>query len=66
MNDVAQPTGSGPAVCPFVALAEDRNRRADGPDQRNRCYAEPAPRLRDLAYQAEYCYAPGFSSCSAS
>lgn len=51
-------------VCPFVALAEDRNRRADAPDQRNRCYAEPAPRQRDLGYQADYCYSPDFSSCS--
>lgn len=55
---------AGPAVCPFVALAEDRDRRADAPDERNRCYAERAPRRRDLAYQAEYCYSTGFASCS--
>jgi hypothetical protein len=55
---------AGPSVCPFVALAEDRDRRADAPDERNRCYAERAPRRRDLSYQAEYCYSPGFASCS--
>jgi LysM repeat protein len=47
-----------------VALAEDRDRRADTPDDDNRCYAERAPRRRDLAYQAEYCYAPDFARCS--
>ena len=47
-----------------MALAEDRNRRADAPDKGNRCYAEPAPRQRDLAYQADFCYSKGFSSCS--
>ena len=64
MNDPAQRSGARPLVCPFVALAEDRNRRADAPDQRNRCYAEPAPRQRDLAYQADYCYSPDFPTCS--
>jgi LysM repeat protein len=57
--------GSGPTVCPFVALVEDRDRRADGPDTRNRCYASPAPRQRELAYQAEYCYTERFSTCAA-
>ncbi len=47
-----------------MALAEDRDRRADTPDDDNRCYAERAPRRRDLAYQAEYCYAPDFARCS--
>ncbi|HEY5906999.1 MAG TPA: LysM domain-containing protein, partial [Vicinamibacteria bacterium] len=28
------------------------------------CYAERAPRRRDLAYQAEFCYSTGFASCS--
>jgi nucleoid-associated protein YgaU len=55
---------STPTVCPFVALAEDRDRRADTPDERNRCYAERAPRRRDLAYQAEYCYSASFAACS--
>ncbi len=65
MTDAGQSPGVGPLVCPFVALAEDRDRRADAPDERNRCYAEKAPRRRDLAYQAEYCYTARFSSCSA-
>jgi LysM repeat protein len=53
-----------PLVCPFVALEEDRDRRADGPDPRNRCYAESRPLAREVAYQAEYCYSRRFSSCS--
>ncbi len=47
-----------------MALAEDRDRRADTPDDGNRCYAERAPRRRDLAYQADYCYSPEFAKCS--
>lgn len=47
-----------------MALAEDRDRRADAPDERNRCYAERAPRRRDLSYQADYCYSPRFPSCA--
>jgi LysM repeat protein len=47
-----------------VALAEDRDRRADAPDDGNRCYAEKAPRRRDLAHQAEYCYTTRFAGCS--
>jgi hypothetical protein len=62
--DAGQSPGRGPSVCPFVALAEDRDRRADEPDKGNRCYAEPAPRQRDLLYQADYCYSKRFSSCS--
>jgi nucleoid-associated protein YgaU len=64
VTDSGQSPGAGPSVCPFVALAEDRDRRADSPDEGNRCYAERAPRQRDLSYQAEYCYSQGFSSCS--
>jgi LysM repeat protein len=47
-----------------VALAEDRDRRADAPDESNRCYAEKAPRRRDLMYQSEYCYTTRFASCT--
>ena len=47
-----------------MALAEDRDRRADAPDEGNRCYAERAPRRRDLAYQSEHCYSPEFAKCS--
>jgi nucleoid-associated protein YgaU len=47
-----------------VALAEDRDRRADAPDERNRCYAEKAPRRRDMVYQADFCYSARFATCS--
>lgn len=47
-----------------MALAEDRDRRADAPDEGNRCYAERAPRRRDLVYQSEYCYSADFARCS--
>lgn len=47
-----------------MALAEDRDRRADTPDESNRCYAERAPRRRDLVYQSEHCYSPDFAKCS--
>lgn len=46
-----------------MALAEDRDRRADAPDDGNRCYAERAPRRRDLSHQAAYCYSPSFAGC---
>ncbi len=46
-----------------MALAEDRDRRADAPDEGNRCYAERAPRRRDLVYQSEYCYTADFARC---
>ena len=61
VTDSRSSSGAGPSVCPFVALAEDRDRRADTPDDGNRCYAERAPRRRDLVYQSEYCYAPEFA-----
>jgi LysM repeat protein len=64
VKEAGKSTGSRPSVCPFVALAEDRNRRGDDPDKGNRCYAEPAPRQRDLAYQHEYCYSADFADCS--
>ena len=47
-----------------MALAEDRDRRADTPDDGNRCYAERAPRRRDLVYQSDYCYSTEFAKCS--
>lgn len=50
-------------ACPFVAFADDRDRRADTPDRRNHCYAESVPKQRALAYQAEYCLAPAFAGC---
>lgn len=64
MTDAGRSPDIGPSVCPFVALAADRDRRADGPDEGNRCYAERAPRQRDLLFQADFCYSPRFSSCA--
>ena len=64
VTDSRSSSGVGPSVCPFVALAEDRDRRADTPDDGNRCYAERAPRRRDLVYQSDYCYSPEFAKCS--
>lgn len=64
MTDAGQTPSAGPSVCPFVALAEDRDRRADAPDERSRCYAEKAPRRRDMVYQSDYCYSRQFASCS--
>lgn len=64
VTDQGRSPGAGPSVCPFVALAEDRDRRADSPDEGNRCYAERAPRQRDMVYQADYCYSEGFAQCS--
>jgi len=64
VTDSGSQPGTGPSVCPFVALAEDRDRRADTPDEGNRCYAERAPRQRDMVYQSDFCYSPGFSGCS--
>ena len=62
---MGQSPSAGPSVCPFVALAEDRDRRADAPDEGNRCYAERAPRRRDMVYQSDYCYSRQFATCSA-
>jgi LysM repeat protein len=53
----------GPSACPFVALESDRDRRADEPDARHRCYAVPTPEPRALAHQREFCLSPGFGRC---
>jgi len=53
----------GPTACPFVALESDRDRRADEPDPRHRCYAEPTPAPRALAHQREFCLSPQFNRC---
>lgn len=52
-----------PQACPFVALADDRDRRLDVPDDRHRCYAEPEPQPRALAHQDTFCLAPAFAAC---
>jgi LysM repeat protein len=53
----------GPTACPFVALDRDRERRADEPDSRHRCYATPTPEPRALAHQRNYCLTANFSAC---
>jgi LysM repeat protein len=51
------------AVCPFVALDEDRDHRAPVPDHRHRCFAESPAAPRALAHQAAYCMSASFPSC---
>jgi LysM repeat protein len=51
------------AVCPFVALDDDRDHRAPGPDHRHRCFAESPAAPRALAHQAAYCMSGSFASC---
>jgi len=53
----------GPTACPFLALDRDRERRADEPDTRHRCYATPTPEPRALAHQRNYCLTANFSAC---
>jgi LysM repeat protein len=53
----------GPTACPFLALDRDRERRADEPDARHRCYATPAPEPRAIAHQRAYCLTPTFTAC---
>lgn len=53
----------GPAACPFVALDRDRERRADEPDPRHRCYATPTPEPRALAHQRAFCLTANFTGC---
>ena len=64
MSGPAQHLGTSPRACPFVAFDEDRDRRADTPDSRHRCYALPAPEPRALAHQEAYCLSSAFPSCS--
>jgi LysM repeat protein len=55
--------GDGPSACPFVAFESDRDSRADEPDHRHRCYAEPEPAPRALAHQRAFCLSPSFPGC---
>ena len=50
-------------VCPFVALDEDRDHRAPGPDHHHRCFAESPAAPRALAHQAAYCLSGAFATC---
>jgi LysM repeat protein len=51
------------AICPFVALDDDRDHRAPGPDHHHRCFAESPAAPRALAHQAAYCLSGSFPSC---
>ena len=55
--------GESPQACPFVALEDDRDARADAPDPRHRCFAEPTPQPRALPHQEAFCLSPGFAAC---
>jgi hypothetical protein len=64
MKDSAPGIGIPPRACPFVALEDDRDRRANAPDPRHRCYAVPSPQPRALAHQEAYCLSSAFPSCT--
>ncbi|MFO1540784.1 MAG: LysM peptidoglycan-binding domain-containing protein [Chloroflexota bacterium] len=64
MTERTRVAGTTPAACPFLALEEDRDRRAAGPDGRHRCYAQADPLPPSLAWQRSWCMAPIFSGCS--
>ena len=51
------------AVCPFVALDDDRDHRAPVPDHHHRCFAGSPAAPRALAHQAAYCLSGSFPSC---
>ncbi len=51
------------SACPFVAFEDDRDERADRPDHRHRCFAEPQPAPRALAHQEAYCLSSAFPVC---
>ncbi len=53
----------GSSACPFVAFEDDRDERADRPDHRHRCFAEPQPAPRALAHQEAYCLSSAFPVC---
>jgi hypothetical protein len=63
MTDRGLPLADGAPACPFVALEDDRDARATGPDHRHRCYAEVRPAPRALAHQEAYCLSPAFPVC---
>ncbi len=63
MTDRGLPGADGSPACPFVAFADDRDRRGDRPDHRHRCFAEPEPAPRALAHQEAYCLSSAFPVC---
>jgi LysM domain len=63
MTDRGVPIVDGAPACPFVAFEDDRDERANSPDHRHRCYAEPNPAPRALAHQEAYCLSSAFPVC---
>ena len=63
MTDRGLPPMDGSPACPFVAFDDDRDARADQPDHRHRCFAEPDPAPRALAHQEAYCLSSAFPVC---
>jgi LysM repeat protein len=63
MTDRGLPSADGSTACPFVAFEDDRDERADRPDHRHRCFAEPDPAPRALAHQEAYCLSSAFPVC---
>ena len=63
MTDRGLPGTDGSPACPFVAFVDDRDRRADRPDHRHRCFAEAEPAPRALAHQEAYCLSSAFPVC---
>ncbi len=63
MTDRGLPSADGSPACPFVALEDDRDARADRPDHRHRCFAEAQPAPRALAHQEAYCLSSAFPVC---
>jgi len=63
MSERGLPSADASPACPFVAFEDDRDERADRPDHRHRCYAEPEPAPRALAHQEAYCLSSAFPVC---
>ena len=63
MTERGLPSADGSPACPFVAFEDERDERADRPDHRHRCYAEPEPAPRALAHQEAYCLSSAFPVC---
>ncbi|MGK2850049.1 MAG: LysM peptidoglycan-binding domain-containing protein [Candidatus Limnocylindrales bacterium] len=63
MSERGLPSADASPACPFVAFEDDRDERADRPDHRHRCYAEPDPAPRALAHQEAYCLSSAFPVC---
>ena len=63
MTERGLPSADASPACPFVAFEDERDERADRPDHRHRCYAEPEPAPRALAHQEAYCLSSAFPVC---